>query len=178
MNKIFILFSFLISFNFYAQSDIKAKLQPIKNNYKRINSIKKWKNIKKIELFHSSEGGEAILYLSDNGLEKVTATYYGETGKMTTEYYLDDYQKLSFVFEVITDYKMHISQENFTTDNAEITEIRNYFSDGLLIKQIHSKKDKTATENYLKTETIRIDSGFINLLIETLNQKYKNHDRN
>lgn len=74
------------------------KLKPIRENFKRINSITNWSSIKTLELWETTEGGEAKFYYQNGQLEKIVTQNFGEMGQSLTEYYLLD-EKLSFVFE-------------------------------------------------------------------------------
>jgi len=132
-----------------AQTDkeMTARLKPIKENFKRINSITKWEKIERKDVFDkSSEGGEVSYYYSDNGLGKIIVIYYGESGKYISEYYLLD-NTLSFVFEQEHRYNRPIywtpetakkngDSEAFDLKKSQISEIRSYFENGKIIYQL------------------------------------------
>lgn len=136
----------------HAQSDkdMVTRLKPIKENFKRINSITKWDKIERKDVFDkSSEGGEVSYYYSDNKLEKIVAIYYGESGKYISEYYLLD-DTLSFVFEQEHRYNRPIywtpetakengDSEAFDLKKSQISEIRSYFEKGKIIYQLPEK---------------------------------------
>lgn len=125
------------------------KLKPIRENFKRINSIEKWHSIKQRDLFESTEGGEAKYYYQKNKLEKIITRIFGESGQILTEYYLLNGQ-LSFVYEKNYKYnrplyydtkamKENNDTEAFDFDKSEITENRSYFVNGKLIHILNSE---------------------------------------
>lgn len=50
---------------------LTEKLNPIRANFKRINSITDWTNIGKKDLWETTEGGEATFYYIKERLEKI-----------------------------------------------------------------------------------------------------------
>ncbi|MBY0066238.1 MULTISPECIES: hypothetical protein [Empedobacter] len=103
MKKTLLLISFIIFslFNVFAQKqkdsksseviiskDFKNKLDPIKSNFNRINSIKIWTKIKEIETDDSTEGGFINYYFLNDKLEKIVVRKFGESGQYLAEYYL------------------------------------------------------------------------------------------
>lgn len=124
-------------------------LRPIRENFKRINSITKWTTIQKEDLDAPSEGGEATFYYLSGNLEKIISRYFGETFQLLTEYYLLNGQ-LSFVFEKTyrynrpfyydsTSMKENKDNEAFDFKKSEIIEDRSYFEKGKLIHKMNSK---------------------------------------
>jgi len=127
-------------------------LKPIRENFKRINSIKDWSLIDEKELWKTSletlEGGQAKFYYHKEQLEKIVIHQFGETFQVVTEYYLLDKQ-LSFAFVKLYWYnrpfnydlaKMNENNDNemFDFEKSEIIEDRCYFENGKLIH--HEKK--------------------------------------
>ncbi|MDH1601701.1 hypothetical protein [Empedobacter sp. GD03739] len=103
MKKTLLLISFIIfsSFNVFAQKqkdyksseviiskDFENKLDPIKSNFNRINSIKIWSKIKEVETDDSTEGGFINYYFLNDKLEKIVVRKFGESGQYLAEYYL------------------------------------------------------------------------------------------
>jgi hypothetical protein len=144
----------------------KEKITVIKNNFARVNSTKNWS--KKIfkELWESTEGGEANFFYLHNNLEKITEIHYGETGQNLTEYYFSN-KKLSFIFEKETHYNRPITYTKelnkdiedgiyFDINQSEITEIRSYFYDDKLIKQISNIKSENKIKISLENEFLRL----------------------
>lgn len=149
---------------------LDEKLLPIKENFKRINSIenKNWSSITSRFLEGSTEGGEVTYYHLKNNLEKIRAKQYGETYQVLTEYYLLN-GKLSFVYQKALKYNLPIymnnpdenSKEVFDYKKSKIYESRYYFENGILIKQI---SDENSTSEYLKERQEEILRNFIKVL--------------
>lgn len=149
------------------------KIKEIRSNFQRINSIKNWADIHKVELFESSEGGEAVYYSVNGELEKIIETHYGEMGKSISEYYLMNGQ-LSFVFEKVYTYNRPIywgeeemeefgDTEIFDFDKSEITENRYYFDRENLFHIISTEKS-SFSDSDLKKEGERLQGGYRELL--------------
>ena len=146
---------------------LAGRLKPIRENFKRINSISKWTSVDKKELDESTEGAEATLYYSNNVLEKIVTRHFGETFQQLTEYYLLN-EQLSFVFEKSYKYNRPIyydstsMKENndnqaFDFEKSEITEDRSYFDKGKLIHQVNNQDCGSPFANdYLLSEQKRI----------------------
>jgi hypothetical protein len=146
---------------------LAGRLKPIRENFKRINSISKWTSVDKKELDESTEGGEATFYYSNNVLEKIVTRHFGETFQQLTEYYLLN-EQLSFVFEKSYKYNRPIyydstsMKENndnqaFDFEKSEITEDRSYFDKGKLIHQVNNQDCGSPFANdYLLSEQKRI----------------------
>ena len=150
---------------------LAARLKPIRENFKRINSIAKWTSTEKKALEESTEGGEATFYYSTGVLEKIVTRHFGETFQQLTEYYLLKGQ-LSFVFEKSYKYNRPIyydsgsMKENkdnqaFDFEKSEITEDRNYFNNGKLIHQVNNQDcGSPFADEYLLNEQKRIKTDF------------------
>ncbi|MGV0924308.1 hypothetical protein [Empedobacter tilapiae] len=164
MNKILLLIPFIIfsTFNVFAQKqkdskkvevivskDLENKLEPIKSNFKRINSILNWTEIKEVETDDSTEGGFINYYFLNDKLEKIVVRKFGESGQYFAEYYLLNH-KLSFVFEQDTTYNFPLYWKEFDDKKSKIEDSRYYFEDRKLIHFIgKSKNYKTESENTL-----------------------------
>ena len=147
------------------------RLKPIRENFKRINSISKWTSIEKKELDESTEGGEALFYYSNTVLEKIVTRQFGETFQQLTEYYLLNGQ-LSFVFEKSYKYNRPIyydsasmkennDKEAFDFNSSEIVEDRSYFEKGELIHQANNQDCGSPwASDYLLAEQNRIVTAF------------------
>lgn len=114
-----------------AQDPDAASLQTIRRQYAAINrNVAKYQKVKKQLTGFSAEGGQLIAYLSGASIVKISATFYGEMGRATDEfYYLND--KLIFVFRKQSDYRPPLSGKIVRT-----TENRYYFRDEKLIRWI------------------------------------------
>ncbi|MGL5235913.1 MAG: hypothetical protein ACRC8Z_14395 [Empedobacter falsenii] len=164
MKKTLLLISFIIfsSFNVFAQKqkdsksseviiskDFENKLDPIKSNFNRINSIKIWSKIKEVETDDSTEGGIINYYFLNDKLEKIIVRKFGESGQYLAEYYLLN-DKLSFVFEQNTNYNAPLYWKEFDDKKSIIEESRYYFEDRKLIHFIgKSKNYKTESKDTL-----------------------------
>ena len=140
------------------------KMEIIRNNFKRINSIKNWTVVDSVELDDSTEGGQAKFYFANKQLQKIVAVYYGESGKNVIEYYLLD-SKLSFVFRKEFRYNRPIywnelDDEEFDLNKSIITETRSYFYKDVLFEQVEKSKElhEVLNENLEKEqESIKED---------------------
>lgn len=147
------------------------RLKVIRENYRRINSIANWSEIKKEKLFETTEGGEASYYYQKGNLDKITTQNYGETFQLITEYYLLEGQ-LCFVYEKLFQYnrpmyydiaamKENNDTESFDLEKSKVTESRSYFENGQLFLQTSGAKVASSTKkDSLKNEQQRILSDF------------------
>lgn len=154
---------------------LNEQLKPIRENFKRINSITNWTTIDTKELWDTTEGGEAKYHYQNGQLEKITTRHFGETFQQLTEYYLMNGQ-LSFVFEKLYKYNRPIyydttamkdnnDTEEFDFDNSEIIEDRSYFENSKLVHKIEGGNSGAPyTANYLIEEEKRIIEDFNNLI--------------
>jgi flagellar basal body-associated protein FliL len=156
-----------------SEMSFDEQLEQIRENFKRINSIKNWSSIDEKELSESSEGGEGKFYYQNEQLEKIVAHHFGEMGQVIIEYYLHNGQ-LSFVFEKTEEYNRPIyydldmmeefgDTEAFDPKKSKIIEKRSYFENGRLIHRIESK-NKEFSEVYLLEEEKRIKTDFEGLI--------------
>jgi len=147
------------------------RLKPIRDNFKRINSISGWASTYKKELDESTEGGEATYYFSNGVLEKIVTRHFGETSQQLTEYYLLNGQ-LSFAFEKSYKYnrpmyydsssmKENKDDETFNFEKSEILEERSYFEKGKLIHQVNNQDcGSPFADDYLLEEQKRLTTNF------------------
>ncbi len=124
--------------------DIRAKYKVIRDNISVYDTTY-------VELLDgSSEGGEAIAYFDKKKIKLIEATWYGESGKSSIQFYYHA-GKLFFAFEqkhhynrpVYWDEKMAKESgdnEVYDPKKSKIEEDRLYFSDGKLYKWIDSQK--------------------------------------
>lgn len=146
------------------------RLKPIRENYKRINSITNWTSIDTSEFWETPEG-EAMFYCQTGHLEKIVTRQLGETFQQLTEYYLMN-GRLSFVYERIYRYnrpvyydtvvmKENKDTEAFDFKKSTLIESRNYFEKGKLIYKIESKnKDASDIPGNTLKEQKRILADF------------------
>ncbi|MBA3354758.1 MAG: hypothetical protein H0U18_02225 [Pyrinomonadaceae bacterium] len=79
-------------------SQTETSIPSIQQRYAAINrSVRKYRKVKKELSGFSLEGGELIAYFNGPRIVKITAAYFGETGRAMEEYYYWN-EKLIFVF--------------------------------------------------------------------------------
>jgi hypothetical protein len=154
---------------------LTEKLQPIRDNFKRINSIASWTANKTKDIWETPEGGIAKFYYLNKQLEKITTRHFGETFQLLTEYYILNGQ-LSFVFEKSYKYnrpmyydstamKENNDIEAFDFEKSEIMEDRSYFENGKLLHQLNSEDcGSPFADDYLREEQKRIKADFEKLI--------------
>ncbi|MBL0183884.1 MAG: hypothetical protein IPP96_16990 [Chitinophagaceae bacterium] len=150
---------------------LAGRLKPIRENFKRINSITKWTSVDKEDLDESTEGGEATFYYSSGVLEKIATRHFGETSQALTEYYLLNGQ-LSFVFEKSYKYNRPIyydsaamkenkDNQTFNMEKSEVIENRSYFEKGRLLHQVNNQDcGSPFAKEYLLEEQKRLIADF------------------
>lgn len=154
---------------------LTKRLNPIRKNFKRINSIAYWTATNKKDLLESTEGGFATFYYSNGVLEKVVTKNFGETFQQLSEYYLLN-GKLSFVFEKLYKYnrpmyydstamKENKDNEAFDFERSEVIEDRSYFESGKLIHQLNNQDcGSPFADDYLLEQQKRIKTDFDKLV--------------
>lgn len=154
---------------------LTEKIKPIRENFKRLNSIENWTKIKVIELLESPEGGAGEYYFQNKKLEKIITNHFGETFQKLTEYYLKN-GELSFVYEKSYKYnrpfyydsnvkKENDDTEEFDFDKSEVIEVRSYFNQKKLIHQLNNQDSSLPlTNDYLFEEQKRLINEFEELI--------------
>jgi hypothetical protein len=106
----------------------------IRQRYAAINkNIRKYKTVRKELSGFSLEGGELIAYFNGPRIVKITAAYFGESGRATEEYYYSN-EKLIFVFRRDYTYNEPMSGKVVSTIAN-----RFYFGNDRLIRWIDEK---------------------------------------
>ena len=157
-----------------ANEYLTGKLKPIRENFKRLNSIDygNWSNVETKYLEGSNEGGEVTYYSWNDKLVKIITKEFGETYQVLTEYYLLD-NKLSFVYQKGLKYNRSIwkskpessDKEVFDIEKSEIVEKRSYFDNGKLIHQLNSEDSGSPMSGeYLQEEQVEIEKNFERVL--------------
>ncbi|MDH4474333.1 MAG: hypothetical protein QE487_17135 [Fluviicola sp.] len=127
---------------------MKEELAPIRANFKRINSIKKWSKVVQKDVYQSSEGGYVCFYYLNDKIEKIVERNFGETGQAISEFYILG-GELSFVLKRSYNYNRPIywdstqmkesnDTEVFDFEKSEILEDRSYFIKGQMVHAIIS----------------------------------------
>ena len=118
------------------ESQVERSIRDIRAHYKEINErVSKYRRAKKELSGFSTEGGSLAAYLDGDAIVKMIATFYGESGEATEEYYYWEGQ-LIFVFRTDSDYDHLLSGKVVHT-----AQDRFYFNNGVLIRWIdeHAK---------------------------------------
>ena len=112
----------------------------IRQQYAAINrKAAKYQKVKKDLLGFSAEGGELVAYLSGPSIVKISATFYGEMGRATDEFYYSN-DKLIFIFRRHSHYRAPL-----TGKVVRITENRYYFKEDKLIRWIGEDGKQVST---------------------------------
>lgn len=116
-------------------------IQSIRQHYAQINgNVPRYKKVKKELSGFSAEGGELIAYLHGPSIMKMVATFFGETGKASEEYYFWD-GKLIFVLRTDFRYDKPLSGKV-----VKKSENRFYFGNDKLIKWIDESAKEVASD--------------------------------
>ena len=137
----------IVLFGVLASHEAKAQgaqgpdpIPAIRQQYASINrKTTKYQKVKKELLGFSAEGGELVAYLSGPSIVKISATFYGEMGRATDEFYYSN-DKLIFVFRRHSHYRAPLSGKV-----VRITENRYYFKDDKLIRWIGEDGKQVST---------------------------------
>lgn len=149
-----------------ANEYLNEELQPIRANFKRINSIVAFDKVivDNYTSINAVDEGEVIFYYSKNELQKVTNHQYESTYQYLTEYYLLN-GKLSFAFNKTLEYNAPYNSDQFDLSKSELIEDRYYFKDDVLLHQLNSQDCGAPFESeYLKAEGENVLSIFKALL--------------
>jgi hypothetical protein len=123
-----------------ADSSVEEKIKSIRAKYAEIEKeLKDCRQVKRDLPDESAEGGELTAYFKASNLRKLSAKFFGETGKALEEYYFAENQVI-FVLRVESRYTKPMSG---VVKNR--TEQRFYFADGKLIRWLNpDNRDVTA----------------------------------
>jgi hypothetical protein len=123
-----------------ADSPVEEKIKSIRAKYTEIEKeLKDCRQVKRDLPDESAEGGELTAYFKVSNLRKLSAKFFGETGKALEEYYFAE-NEVIFVLRVESRYTKPMSG---VVKNR--TEQRFYFADGKLIRWLNpDNKDVTA----------------------------------
>jgi hypothetical protein len=124
-----------------ADSVVEEKIKSIRAKYAQIEKgLKECRQVKRELAGESAEGGELIAYFKDRSVEKLSATFFGETGKAEEQYYFWN-SELIFVFRT----EWHYTKPMSGVTKSK-TEQRFYFADGKLIRWLNPDKKEVATD--------------------------------
>lgn len=168
MKKPLVLFLFLLFFACNQSSDHTAVndapetteeapkteeeiIADIREKFEAINQNSASYQAKTMELTgESTEGGELKAYYQNEALQKAVATYYGEMGKLTEEYYFSE-GHVFFVFTQQQAYDQPMYMEGSKVVKTE--EHRYYFHNNKLIRWLDPNKEKVADSNFKQKES-------------------------
>lgn len=128
----------------------------IRQHYAQINGrAARYRKVKKELSGFSAEGGTLLAYFDGANIMKIAATFYGETGKTSEEYYYWD-GKLIFVLRKESRYSKPLSGRVVATK-----ENRFYFKDDKLIRWIdeNGKQAASDTSEYADKQKEYLDSS-------------------
>jgi hypothetical protein len=146
---IFLLTFFVVSAYGEATAQTKDPIETIRQHYAEINRrVASYRKVKKEVAGFSAEGGDLIAYFHGPSIMKIAATFFGETGRTTEEYYYWD-GKLIFVFRRESHYDKPLSGKVVST-----IENRFYFSDDKMIRWIdeNGKQIAAAASEYIEKQ--------------------------
>lgn len=144
----------------------------VRNNYNRIQAITDWDRIDSTDIHESTEGGQVFYYFKNNVLEKMKASYYGESGYSLAEFYLLNKQ-LSFVFEDVYQYNAHMYSPEFVYEKTKKAwENRFYYMDNKFFKFIGEKDQEADVAGTLDRAKVHQDQ--FDKYIKIMNNGYKN----
>lgn len=133
-----------------ARAQTEDPIESIRKQYSTINSkVPTYRKVKKNLTGFSAEGGELVAWFHGPSIMKLTATFLGEMGRATEEYYFWN-GKLIFVFRQDSNYSKPLSGKVVSKK-----ENRYYFANDKLIRWIDENgkqaEPTAATESeYLK----------------------------
>ena len=160
MKNLFLVIMVMFSTILFSQEkkqDIKSSknlqeiLKPIKANFNRLNSIKSWTKITKVETDDSTEGGYINFYYLDGNLEKILVRKFGESGQYLAEYYLINGQ-LSFLYEKDETYNLPLYWKGFDESKSKIALKRYYFNENKLVDLVSNLTQKKPLSNQVLQE--------------------------
>jgi hypothetical protein len=155
MNKSLVVLCF-----FLLMPAIQAADPAVEGNVKAIRAkcaqiekgLKDARQVKRDLPGESAEGGELTAWFRDRSVAKLSARFFGETGKAVEEYYFWD-SELIFVFRVESHYTKPMSG---VTKNK--TEERFYFADGKLIRWLDAQKKEVTSGLSTRERELLADS--------------------
>jgi hypothetical protein len=130
-----------------ASAQTTDAVQSIRKQYAAINQRgARYRKVRKELSGFSAEGGRLMAYLDGTTIVKITASYYGETGKADEEYYYQD-GKLIFVYRKESTYSRPMSGKVIRT-----SENRFYFQNDQLIKWLDENGKEVSAGPEFKNE--------------------------
>ena len=139
---------------FQAIEDTTKVIENIKEQYKTVSANqKKYLLLEKDLMDESTEGGFVAAFKDVQSFRKLIATFYGDTGKITTEYYFNN-KELFFAYSREYHYNKSIDQPGSKV--ASIAENRYYFSNKKMIRWLNGKTTKSPNSADYKDEATNL----------------------
>ena len=158
MKKILVITGIVISvleFNGNTQAQKVDPVESIRQHYAQINSkLASYRKVKKDLSGFSAEGGELVAYFHGPSIMKMVATYFGETGKATEEFYYWN-GRLIFVWRQELRYDKPLSGKVVGKK-----ENRYYFADDKLIRWIDENGKEVANTQSAESEYLKSSKEF------------------
>ena len=116
-------------------------VESIRQHYASINqNAPRYRRVKKNLAGYSAEGGEMVAYLHGPSVMKIVATFFGETGRATEEYYFWNGQ-LIFILSTDNRYDKPFGKVVRKIEN------RFYFKDGKMIRWLDENGKEVAPDS-------------------------------
>ena len=149
--RLAILIATLVAFGPFAKpvalQQATDPIDTIRQHYTDINkNARLYRRVKKNLSGFSTEGGQLVAYFHGPSIMKMVATFLGESGKATEEYYYWN-GRLIFVFRTEDRYDKPLSGKV-----VEKKESRFYFTDDKLLRWIDESGKQVPSESNLYTE--------------------------
>ena len=123
-----------------AESTVDEQVKTIRSRYDAVDKdLSRCQQVKRDLPGESAEGGELTAYFSDQGLRKLVAKFYGETGQSREEYYFWD-DRVFFALRVELRYDKPLSGKVKSK-----SEERFYFAGDALIRWLDPRKKEVPT---------------------------------
>ncbi|HEV7395082.1 MAG TPA: hypothetical protein VGN86_01120 [Pyrinomonadaceae bacterium] len=117
-------------------------IELIRQRYSDINKkVGRYRKVKKELSGFSAEGGELVAFFQGNGVMKLIATYYGETGRTIEEFYYWE-GALIFAFRKQLTYDRPLSGKVVRTEAQ-----RFYFENNKLIRWVNQEKKEVSSSD-------------------------------
>lgn len=132
--------------------DTAKIIEQIRAQYKNANANQiRYRLLERDLMGETTEGGFMAAYIDQQDTRKVVTTYYGETGKVITEYYFND-SNLFFSFVKEFRYNKPIDQPGSKV--ASVKEDRHYFYNNKMIRWLQGNVPQKANTVTYKNEAI------------------------
>ena len=119
-------------FSLLAPDDTTKIIKQIREQYKTVNSNQAKYRLLEMDLMgESTEGGFVASFDDRQALRKLIVTYYGETGKVITEYY---FNHNDLFFSIVKEYHYNKPIGQPGSKIASVKEDRHYFTNKTMIR--------------------------------------------